>query len=144
VAWDTPGGVITSTALGTVPGSALQIAAVPPSAHTPNANGCAVWLKARAWSGLNPSWPVSTTLKPQPDPGVPKLTGTVAENDPSAAAVVLVTAVGAPVVVSADATVTADPGAVVPVTVVEVTASVLPWAGAVMVTGSEPGGPAVT
>jgi hypothetical protein len=75
---------------------------------------------------------------------LPKLTGTFAEKDPSAAAVVLVTAAGAPVVVSADPTVTADPGAVVPVTVVEVTASVLPWAGAVMVTGSEPGGPAVT
>ena len=28
-------------------------------------------VKARAWSGLNPSWPVSTTLKPQPDAGVP-------------------------------------------------------------------------
>ena len=24
-------------------------------------------VKARAWSGLNPSWPASTTLKPQPD-----------------------------------------------------------------------------
>ena len=75
---------------------------------------------------------------------LPKLTGTVAENEPSAAAVVLVTAVGPPVVVLADATVTADPGAVVPVTVVEEAASVLPWAGAVMVTGSEPGGPPVT
>ena len=75
---------------------------------------------------------------------LPKLTGTVAENDPSAAAVVLVTAAGAPVVVSADATVTAAPGVVVPVTVVEEVASVLPWAGAVMVTGSEPGGPPVT
>ena len=46
--------------------------------------------------------------------------------------------------VSADATVTAAPGAVVPVTVAEEVASVLPWAGAVMVTGSEPGGPPVT
>ena len=46
--------------------------------------------------------------------------------------------------VSADSTVTADPGVVVPVTVVEAVASVLPWAGAVMVTGSEPGGPLVT
>jgi hypothetical protein len=75
---------------------------------------------------------------------LPKLTGAVAENDPSAAAVVLVTAVGAPVVVSADATVTAAPGAVVPVTAAEEVASVLPRAGAVMVTGSRPGGPAVT
>ena len=28
-------------------------------------------VKARARSGLKPSWPVSTTLKPQPEPGVP-------------------------------------------------------------------------
>ena len=75
---------------------------------------------------------------------VPKLTGTVAEKDPSAAAVVLVTDVGAPVVVSSEATVTAAPGVVVPVTVVEAAASVAPWAGAVMVTGSVPGGPLVT
>ena len=75
---------------------------------------------------------------------LPKPTGTVAEKDPSAAAVVLVTVVGAPVVVSADATVTADPGVVVPVTVVDEAASALPSAGAVMVTGSEPGGPLVT
>ena len=57
---------------------------------------------------------------------LPKPTGTVAEKDPSAAAVVLVTAAGAPVVVSADATVTAAPGAVFPVTAVEDVASVLP------------------
>ena len=75
---------------------------------------------------------------------LPKLTGTVAEKDPSAAAVVLVTAAGAPVVVSADSIVTATPGAVVPVTVADEVASVLPWAGAVMLTGSEPGGPPAT
>jgi hypothetical protein len=75
---------------------------------------------------------------------LPKLIGTVAEKDPSDAAVVLATEAGAPVVVSADPIVTADPGVVVPVTVVEEVASVLPWAGAVMVTGSEPGGPLVT
>jgi hypothetical protein len=72
---------------------------------------------------------------------LPKLTGTLAENEPSAAAVVLVTDVGAPVVVLADATVTGDPGVVVPVTVVEEPVSPLPWAGAVMVTGSGPGAP---
>jgi hypothetical protein len=27
--------------------------------------------KPRAWSELTPSWPVSTTVKPQPGPGVP-------------------------------------------------------------------------
>ena len=75
---------------------------------------------------------------------LPKLTGTVAEKDPSAAAAVLVTEAGAPVVVSADATVTAAPGAVFPVTAVEEAASVLPWAGAVMVTGSAAGAPWVT
>jgi hypothetical protein len=57
---------------------------------------------------------------------LPKLTGTVAEKDPSAVAVVPVTAVGAPVVVLADATVTAAPGVVLPVTVVDVAASALP------------------
>src|SRR6516165_10656066 len=75
---------------------------------------------------------------------LPKLTGTVAENDPSAAAVVLITEVGAPVVASAVAIVTAAPGAVVPATLVEATASVLPLAGSVMVSGSVPGGPLVT
>src|SRR5213083_1010543 len=71
VAWDTPGGVITSTAFGTVSGLAEQTGAVPPGAHTPNVNPPAVAVKLRAWSVPNPSWPVSTALKPQPDPGVP-------------------------------------------------------------------------
>ncbi len=43
--------------------------------------------------------------------------------------------------VSADATVTDAPAAVFPVTVVDVTASVLPLAGAVIVTGSVSGAP---
>src|SRR5204863_2154632 len=71
VAWETPAGVSTSTALGTVFGSAEQTGAVPPDAHTPKLKSPGVALKPRAWSGLNPSWPVSTTLKPQPDAGVP-------------------------------------------------------------------------
>jgi len=71
VAWDTPAGVITSTAFGTVFGSAEQTGALPPTAHTPNVKPPGVAVKPRAWSELNPSWPVSTTLKPQPDPGVP-------------------------------------------------------------------------
>src|SRR5580700_9392512 len=71
VAWETPGGVITSMAFGTVAGSTEQIGAVPPGAHTPNVKPPGVAVKARAWSELNPSWPVSTTLKPQPDAGVP-------------------------------------------------------------------------
>ena len=37
VAWDTPGGVSTSTAFGTVSGLAEQTAAVPPGAHTVSA-----------------------------------------------------------------------------------------------------------
>ena len=48
VAWETPAGVITSTALGTVPGSAEQTGAVPSGTHTPNRNGCAVAAKPRA------------------------------------------------------------------------------------------------
>src|SRR5215468_7360713 len=71
VAWETPAGVITSTAFGTVSGSDEQTGAVPPVAHTPNVNPPGVAVKLRAWSVPNPSWPVSTTLKPQPDAGVP-------------------------------------------------------------------------
>src|SRR5262249_40485394 len=41
------------------------------AAQTPNWNGCGVAAKLRAWSGLKPSWPVRTTVKPQPGPGVP-------------------------------------------------------------------------
>src|SRR4029077_12647830 len=72
VACETPAGVITSTAFGTVPGSTEQIGAVPGGPHTPNRKGGAVGANPRAWSGLNPSCPVSTTVKPQPEPGVPK------------------------------------------------------------------------
>src|SRR5450755_5029042 len=71
VAWETPAGVITSMAFGTVVGSTEQIGAVPSGAQTPNVKPPGATVKARAWSGLNPSWPVSTTLKPQPDAGVP-------------------------------------------------------------------------
>ena len=46
---------------------------------------------------------------------LPKLTGTVAEKDPSDAAVVLVTTAGAPVVVSAERSSRA-PGTLIPVT----------------------------
>src|ERR1700722_250764 len=60
----------------------------------------------------------------------PKPTGTVAENDPSAPAVVLVTDAAAPVVVSADATLTDAPADVVPVTVVVADPVVAPEAGA--------------
>src|ERR1700746_2488407 len=71
VACEPPCGVITSMAFGTVPGSTEQTGAVPPGAHTPNRNDCGVGANPRAWSGLNPSCPVSTTVKPQPGPGVP-------------------------------------------------------------------------
>jgi len=74
---------------------------------------------------------------------LPKLTGTLAEKDPSAAAVVLVTEASAPVVVSSDATVTWAPGLVVPVTVVEEADRVLPEAGEEMLTFSAAGGPLV-
>ena len=42
-------------------------------AQTPNRNSCGVGWKPRAWSLLEPSWPVRTTVKPQPGPGVPRL-----------------------------------------------------------------------
>ena len=67
-----------------------------------------------AYPVLRPSGEVAVavmTLSPNP-------TGTVAENDPSAAATVLVTDAAAPVVVSADPMSTDAPGDVVPVTVV--------------------------
>src|SRR5262249_48612467 len=71
VAWETPAGVITSTASVTEPGSAEHTAADPPGAQTPNRNPCAGCEKPRAWSELNPSWPVSTTENPHPAAGVP-------------------------------------------------------------------------
>jgi hypothetical protein len=45
---DTPAGVMTSMALGTVAGSTEQIGLAPPAGHTPNENACAVALNARA------------------------------------------------------------------------------------------------
>src|SRR5215472_4104699 len=71
VAWETPAGLMTSMAFGTAPGGNVQMAAVPPGAHTPNRNGWGVGAKPRAWSGLKPSWPVSTTVKIQPVVGWP-------------------------------------------------------------------------
>jgi len=55
---------------------------------------------------------------------VPKPTGTLAEKDPSDPAVVLVTVAASPVVLSAASIDTADPGVVVPVTVVVAVVSV--------------------
>src|ERR1700722_16001919 len=100
VAWETPAGVITSMALGTVVGSTERIGAVPPGAHTPNVKPPGVAVNARAWSELNPSWPVSTTLKPQPEDGVP--------NCASGSAIVIVRSVCS---ASADAVPTLSPAA---------------------------------
>src|SRR5262249_60066167 len=74
---------------------------------------------------------------------LPKPFSNVAKNDQSGADTVDATD-DAPLVVSTDDTVTFAPGAVVPVTAVEVAASVLPFAGAVIATLSAPGGPCVT
>ncbi len=41
------------------------------AAQTPNWKGCGVGWKPLAWSELKPSWPVRTTVKPHPGPGVP-------------------------------------------------------------------------
>ncbi len=54
MACDTPSGVITSTAFGTV-GATEQIGDGSPAAQTPNWNGCGVGAKLRAWSAENPS-----------------------------------------------------------------------------------------
>ena len=48
VACVTPGGVMTSMALGTALGSNVQIDALPPDAQTPNVNAPGVAVKARA------------------------------------------------------------------------------------------------
>lgn len=60
--------------LGAVAGSAAQIGEAPPGAHSPNRKGCGVGAKPRAWSGLKPSWPVSTTVNIQPEVGWPNET----------------------------------------------------------------------
>ena len=60
-------------AFGTVFGSTVQCASVLAVAQTPNWKSCGVGAKPLAWSGLNPSWPVSTTVNVQPDVGVPSV-----------------------------------------------------------------------
>src|SRR5262245_65853954 len=59
-------------ALGTAPASTPQMGLVPSGPQTPNRNACGVAANPRAWSGLKPSWPVSTTANDHPEPGVPK------------------------------------------------------------------------
>src|SRR2546423_452335 len=113
-------------------GSTNGLPAVLPAAsrHTGAAKPCTStrWLQAPA---------AATGLLPKP-------MGTVAENDPSAGATVRTTDDGAPVVASSDSIATDACDAVVPVTAVDVAASVLPLTGAVTVTGSVPGGPCRT
>ena len=75
---------------------------------------------------------------------LPKPTGTVTENDPSAAATEVPVTDGVPVVVSRDSTTTFAPGTVVPVTAVVVVVTAVPGAGAVSVTLIAPGGACVT
>lgn len=71
VAWEAPGGVSRSITFGTVEGSTEQMGLVPPGAQTPKVYPLGVVVKALAWSGLKPSWPVRTTVKPHPLAGVP-------------------------------------------------------------------------
>ncbi len=55
-------------------GSTVQIglpAATAADVQTPNWKSCAGWVKPLAWSGLNPSCPVRTTVNPHPLVGVP-------------------------------------------------------------------------
>src|SRR6202522_1710996 len=73
VSWETPAGVMTSIAFARVVGSTAQIGLVPPTAHTPKVYAPGVAVKARAWSELKPSWPVRTTAKDHPAPGVPNV-----------------------------------------------------------------------
>ena len=53
-------------AFGTVAGSKVQCGSALAVAHTPNWKAAGVGWNPRAWSGLNPSWPVSITVKRQP------------------------------------------------------------------------------
>jgi hypothetical protein len=52
-------------------GLKVQCGSALAAAHTPKLNGCGVGANDRAWSGLKPSCPVSTTVKAQPGPGWP-------------------------------------------------------------------------
>jgi hypothetical protein len=63
--------VITSTAFGTRAGLNVQCGSALDVAQTPSWKSCGVGAKPPAWSGLKSSWPVRTTVKPQPGPGVP-------------------------------------------------------------------------
>src|SRR5207237_5688346 len=64
-------GVSTSSVFETLFGSNVQCGSVLGAAQTPNWYGCGVGAKLRAWSGLKPSWPVSTTVNAHPGPGLP-------------------------------------------------------------------------
>ena len=55
--------------LGTVPGSTVQCGSTFAWRRRRTGTAVASAAKPRAWSGLNPSWPVRTTVKPQPGPG---------------------------------------------------------------------------
>ena len=54
-------------------GSTVQCGSLLAVAQTPNWKSCGTVWNPRAWSELNPSCPVSTTVKPQPLVGVPRL-----------------------------------------------------------------------
>ena len=70
-----------AVAFGTVLGLTPQCGSLLAVAQTPNWKSCGVGWKPRAWSELKPSWPVSTTVKPQPDAGVPSAAFGTRERD---------------------------------------------------------------
>ena len=63
---DAPPGAIKSTALGTVLGRRCRCGSALCCGADAELEGLRVGAKLRAWSGLKPSWPVRTTVKPQP------------------------------------------------------------------------------
>ena len=65
----------TSIAFGSWLAGNVQCASLLGVAHSPNWKSCGVGWNCRAWSPsvLKPSWPCSTTEKPQPGPGWPRL-----------------------------------------------------------------------
>ena len=71
----TPLGVIVSITFGTVAGRPCSAGRCWRAAHTPNWKSCGVGWNPRAWSELNPSWPVSATVNAHPRAGVPPSAG---------------------------------------------------------------------
>ena len=63
--------MITSSVFGTALGLNVQCGSLLERRADAEQEGWGVDAKPRAWSGEKPSWPVRTTVNPQPEPGTP-------------------------------------------------------------------------